>query len=70
VDLGLEVILSEGGPGPAFWPKHVAIEQTAFPIAELPQRLEMFGWIADYQRRGAAWRRPGPRQTSSNASCA
>jgi len=26
-------------------------EQTAFPIAELPQRLEVFGWIAGYQRR-------------------
>jgi hypothetical protein len=36
-------------------------EQTAFPIAELPQRLEMFVWIAGCQRRGAAWRRPGPR---------
>ena len=29
-------------------------EQTTFPIAELPQRLEVFGWIAGYQRRGFA----------------
>ena len=29
-------------------------EQTAFPIAELPQRLELFGWIAGYQRRSFA----------------
>jgi len=29
-------------------------EKTAFPLAELPQRLEMFGWIAGYQRRSFA----------------
>ena len=29
-------------------------ETTVFPITELPQRLEMFGWIAGYQRRSFA----------------
>jgi type I restriction-modification system DNA methylase subunit len=29
-------------------------EKTAFPLAELPQRLELFGWIAGYQRRSFA----------------
>jgi len=29
-------------------------QTTVFPITELPQRLEMFGWIAGYQRRSFA----------------
>ena len=29
-------------------------EKTAFSIAELPQNIEMFGWIAGYQRRSFA----------------
>jgi hypothetical protein len=29
-------------------------ETTVFPITELPKRLEMFGWIAGYQRRSFA----------------
>lgn len=29
-------------------------EKIAFPLTELPQRLEMFGWIAGYQRRSFA----------------
>lgn len=29
-------------------------EKIAFPLTELPQRLELFGWIAGYQRRSFA----------------
>ena len=29
-------------------------EKTAFPLTELPQHLELFGWIAGYQRRSFA----------------
>lgn len=29
-------------------------EKIAFPLEELPQRLEMFGWIAGYERRSFA----------------
>ena len=57
-----------GSVEPSQWPRYVmssdfrsflvldleTTERTAFPIAELPQRLELFGWIAGYERRSFA----------------